>query len=45
MPLKLLELELELYFHLNMVNLSDIIIIKIITNYFNLYKHDLKIYR
>ena len=40
-----LELELELYFYLNTVNLSDkiIIIIKKITIYFNLYKHDLKI--
>ena len=38
------ELELELYFYLNTVNLSDkIIIIKKITIYFNLYKHDLKI--
>ena len=37
-----LELELELYFYLNTVNLSDKIIIKIITIYFNLYKHDLK---
>ena len=38
-----LQLELELYFYLNTVNLSDKIIIKIITIYFNLYKHDLKI--
>ena len=38
-----LELELELYFYLNTVNLSDKITIKIITIYFNLYKHDLKI--
>ena len=38
-----LELELELYFYLNTVTLSDKIIIKIITIYFNLYKHDLKI--
>ena len=38
-----LELELELYFYLNTVNLSDKIIIKISTIYFNLYKHDLKI--
>ena len=38
-----LELELELYFYLNMVNLSDKIIIIKITIYFNLYKHDLKI--
>ena len=37
-----LELELELYFYLNTVNLSDKIIIKIII-YFTLYKHDLKI--
>ena len=38
------ELELELYFHLNTVNLSDKIIIRRkITIYFNLYKHDLKI--
>ena len=37
-----LELELKLYFYLNMVNLSDKIIIKI-TIYFNLYKHGLKI--
>ena len=35
--------KLELYFYLNTVNLSDKIIIKIITIYFNLYKHDLKI--
>ena len=40
---KKLELELELYFYLNTVNLSDKIIIKIITIYFNLYEHDLKI--
>ena len=46
----LLELELELYFYLNTVNLSDKIIIIIIiiiiikiTIYFTLYKHDLKI--
>ena len=38
-----LNFELELYFYLNTVNLSDKIIIKIITIYFNLYKHDLKI--
>ena len=38
-----LELELELYFYLNTVNLSDKIIIKIITIYFNLFKHNLKI--
>ena len=39
-----LELELELYFYLNTVNLSDKIIIRRkITIYFNLYKHDLKI--
>ena len=37
------KLELELYFYLNTVNLSDKIIIKKITIYFNLYKHDLKI--
>ena len=38
-----LELELELYFYLNTVNLSDkIIIIRKITIYFNRYKHDLK---
>ena len=37
------KLELELYFYLNTVNLSDKIIIKIITIYFNLYEHDLKI--
>ena len=37
-----LELELEFYFYLNTVNLSDKIIIKI-TIYFTLYKHDLKI--
>ena len=37
-----LELELILYFYLNAINLSDKIIIKIITIYFNLYKHDLK---
>ena len=38
------ELELELYFYLNKVNLSDKIIIIIkITIYFNLYKHDPKI--
>ena len=37
-------LNFELYFYLNTVNLSDkIIIIKKITIYFNLYKHDLKI--
>ena len=35
--------KLELYFYLNTVNLSDKTIIKIITIYFNLYKHDLKI--
>ena len=34
---------LELYFYLNTINLSDKIIINIITIYFNLYKHDLKI--
>ena len=42
-----LELELELYFYLNTVNLWDkiiiIIIIKKNTIYFNLCKHDLKI--
>ena len=38
-----LELELELYFYLNTVNLSDKIIIIKITIYFTLYKHDLKI--
>ena len=38
-----LELERELYFYLNTVNLSDKIIIIKITIYFNLYKHDLKI--
>ena len=37
-----IELELELYFYLDTVNLSDKITIKI-TNYFNLYKHDPKI--
>ena len=37
------ELELELYFYLNTVNLSDKIIIIKITIYFTLYKHDLKI--
>ena len=36
------KLELELYFYLNTVNLSEKIIIKIITIYFNLYEHDLK---
>ena len=36
-------LELELYFYLNTVNLSDKIIIIKITIYFTLYKHDLKI--
>ena len=41
--LELLELELELYFYLDTVNLSDKIMVKIITIYFNLYKHDLKI--
>ena len=35
-------LELELYFYLNTVDLSHKII-KIITIYFNLHKHDLKI--
>ena len=39
----LLELELELYFYLNTVNLSDKIIIIKITICFTLYKHDLKI--
>ena len=34
--------ELELYFYLNTVNLSDKIIIIKITIYFTLYKHDLK---
>ena len=39
-----LERELELYFYLNSVNLSDKIIIRRkITIYFNLHKHDLKI--
>ena len=38
-----LELELELYFYLNTVNLSDKILIIKITIYFTLYKHDLKI--
>ena len=39
-----LELELELYFYLNTVNLSDKIIMIIkITIYFNLYKHDQKL--
>lgn len=42
-----LELELELYFYLDTVNLSDKIIILLqsiitVTIYFNLYKHDLK---
>ena len=41
------ELELELYFYLDTVNLSDKIIILLqsiitVTIYFNLYKHDLK---
>ena len=36
-------LELELYFYLNTVNLSDKIMIIKITIYFTLYKHDLKI--
>ena len=36
-------LELELYFYLNTVNLSDKIIVLKITIYFNLYKHGLKI--
>ena len=40
---KTLELELELYFYLNTVNLSDKIIIIKITIYFTLYKHDLNI--
>ena len=41
--LKFLNLNFELYFYLNTVNLSDkIIIIKITVN-FTLYKHDLKI--
>ena len=39
----MLELELELYFYLNTVNLSDKIIIIKITIYFTLYKNDLKI--
>ena len=39
----LVPLELELYFYLNTVNLSDKIIIIKITIYFTLYKHDLKI--
>ena len=38
-----IELELELYFYLNTVNLSDKIIIIKITIYFTLCKHDLKI--
>ena len=39
-----LVLELELHFYLNTVNLSDEIrIIRKITIYFNLYKHELKI--
>ena len=38
-----LELELELYFYLNTVNLSDKIIIIKITIYFTLHRHDLKI--
>ena len=42
-----IELELELYFYLDTVNLSDKIIILLqsiitVTIYFNLYKHDLK---
>ena len=37
-----LVVELELYFYLNTVNLSDKIILKI-TIYFDLYKHGLKI--
>ena len=37
-----LELELELFFYLNTVNLSDKIVLKI-TIYFDLYKHGLKI--
>ena len=40
-----LELELELYFYLNTVNLSDKIIIILITIYFNLYKHAQKIFK
>ena len=36
------KLELELYFYLNTVNLSDKIIIVKITIYFNLYIHSLK---
>ena len=41
------QLELELYFYLDTVNLSDKIIILLqsiitVTIYFNLYKHDLK---
>ena len=38
-----IELELERYFYLNTINLSDNIIMIKITIYFNLYKHDLKI--
>ena len=42
--LKKKKLELELYFYLNTVNLSDkITIMRKITICFNLYKHDLKI--
>ena len=37
------QLELELYFYLNTVNLSDKIIIMKITIYFNLYKQDQKL--
>ena len=37
------QLELELCFYLNTVNLSDKIIIIKITIYFTLYKHDLKL--
>ena len=44
-PRTSLELERELYFYLNTVNLSDKIIIIKITIYFNLYKHHLKINR
>ena len=40
---QVLELELELYFYLNTVNLSDKIIIIKITIYFYLNKHDQKL--
>ena len=39
----MVKLELELYFYLNTVNLSDKIIIIKITIYFNLSKHDQKL--